>query len=259
MKKILALALGMALLLTAGAGCSKRAYRTVKEIQSSKELIVLTNATFEPYEYVAGGQVVGADMDFAQLIADELGVTLKIVDMDFDLLVEALKSGKGDLIAAGMGAKPDRAKQVDFSHVYVQNGLLIIVPAGSEIKGPADLAGLRVSVQEGTTADDYVTDMEPAAGEVLRFKDAIAAGTSVSSGKADACVLDIKPAEGVVANSGGALALLPDRLESEEMCMAVGKGNSELLTIVNKVLAAAVADGTVDAVVQKHMDLTTIS
>jgi polar amino acid transport system substrate-binding protein len=256
MKRLAALLLCGATALLAFTACGGKDFRSLDAIKESGELVMLTNATFEPFEYVSGGEVVGADPDLARMIADEIGVELRIVDMDFDLLVEALKSGKGDLIAAGMTANPERAEQVDFSSVYVKNGLLIIVPAGSDIKAGADLAGKRVAVQEATTSDDFATnDVEGA--EVLRFKDAIAIGDAVQSGKADAGVLDIKPAEGVVANSGGMLELLPDPVTQEDTSMAVAKGNAELLAVVNKVLDAAVADGTVDVLIQKHMDATT--
>ncbi|MDR2295482.1 MAG: transporter substrate-binding domain-containing protein [Clostridiales Family XIII bacterium] len=255
-KKFALLLLCGATALFALTACGK-GFRSLDEIRKSGELVMLTNATFEPFEYLSGDEVVGADPDLARMIADELGVELRIVDMDFDLLVEALKSGKGDLIAAGMTANPERAEQVDFSSVYVENGLLVIVPAGSDIASGADLAGKRVAVQEATTSDDFATD-DVEGAEVLRFKDAIAIGDAVQSGKADAGVLDIKPAEGVVANSGGKLELLPDPVTQEDTSMAVAKGNAELLAVVNKVLDAAVADGTVDALIQKHMDATTL-
>jgi len=257
MKKKLSLILAVMLVLTMLASCGgKTSYRSIADIKKSGELVMLTNAYFEPYEYIAGGKVVGADVDLATMIAAELGVELRIIDQDFDGLVDALKNGKGDLIAAGMTNTEERALVVDFSIEYVLNGLLIIVPAGSDIKSAEDLAGKRVAVQEGTTADTYVTD-EVAGAEVMRFKDAVVAGTSVSDGRADACVLDIKPAEGVVANSKGALVLLPERLTDESMSMAVGKGNTELLEIVNKVLQQAKDSGMVDALVDLHMEATT--
>ena len=256
MKKIFAAILVLALTVSMLAGCAKKGYRTVAEIKKSGELVMLTNAGFEPYEYIAGGKVVGVDVDLAQMIADELGVTLRIIDQDFNGLVDALSSGKGDLIAAGMTNTEERALKVDFSIEYVKNGLLIVVPADSDIKSAADLAGKRISVQEGTTSDDFVTD-EVEGAEILRFADAIVAGKAVSDGRADACVLDIKPAEGVVINSNGKLMLLPELLTEESMSMAVGKGNTELAAIVNKILQAAKDDGTIEALVQKHMDLTT--
>jgi polar amino acid transport system substrate-binding protein len=231
-------------------------YRSLADIKESGKIVMLTNATFEPFEYVSGGEVVGADVDLARMVADELGVSLEIVDMDFDLLVEALKSGKGDFIAAGMTAKPERAEQVDFSSVYVKNGLLVIIPAGADITSAEDLAGKRVAVQEATTSDDFATD-EVEGAEVLRFKDAVAVGGAVRDNKADAAILDIKPAEGVVANSGGRLELLPDPITQEDTSMAVAKGNAELLAVINELLDAAVANGTVDELVQAHMDATT--
>ena len=256
MKRILAAALAVILIVAALGGCSKRSWRNVDEIKKSGQLLMLTNAAFEPFEYIAGGSPAGVDVDLAQMIADSLGVELKIVDMDFDLLIDALNSGKGDIIAAGMTATEERAKNVDFSTAYVNSTLKILVPVDSGITTPDDLNGLRISVQEGTTSDLFVSDYVDAS-EVLRFKDAIVAGNSITSGKADACVLDELPAEGVAANSNGALIILGDALANESFSMAVAKGNTTLRDAANKVLEPAFADGTVDALVEKHMALTT--
>ena len=59
--------------------------------------------------------------------------------MDFNLLIESLKSGKGQLIAAGMTATSERAEQIDFSITYTLNGLILLVPKGSDIKRPTTL------------------------------------------------------------------------------------------------------------------------
>ncbi len=91
------------------------------------------------------------DIDLAQLVADELGVELEVLDMDFNLLIESLKSGKGQLIAAGMTATSERAEQIDFSITYTLNGLILLVPKGSDIKTADDLAGKNIAVQESTT------------------------------------------------------------------------------------------------------------
>ena len=256
MKKFLTVILALALIAAVFTGCSKTSYRTADAIKKSGELRMLTNAGFEPYEYKAGGETVGVDVELAQMIADALGVKLTIIDMDFDLLVDALASGKGDIIAAGMTATEERAKTVDFSVNYVNNVLKIVVPVGSEITSLEDLEGKRVAVQEGTTSDMFVTD-EVNASEVLRFKDAIIGGSAVQTNKADACVLDLKPAEGVVANSGGTLVLLDVSFSEETFAMAIAKGNQTLRDVVNSVLGPAYENGAVDALVQKHMELTT--
>ena len=257
MKKIFVVILALAMIAAVFSGCSaKTTYRTVDDIKKAGELRMMTNAGFEPYEYKAGGNVVGVDVELAQMVADALGVKLTIIDMDFDLLVDALASGKGDIIAAGMTATEERAKSVDFSVNYVDNVLKIVVPVDSDIKTFEDLAGKRVAVQEGTTSDMYVTDNVGAA-EVLRFKDAIIGGDAVKTNKADACVLDLKPAEGVVANSNGTLKMLDVSTNEEQFAMAIAKGNQTLRDVVNSVLGPAYDNGVVDALVAKHMELTT--
>jgi polar amino acid transport system substrate-binding protein len=237
----------------AGGNKDKTPYRTLDQIKSAGEIVMLTNAEFAPFEYIAGNAVAGVDPDLARIIADQIGVKLRIVNMDFDLLVDALKSGKGDFIAAGMTATEERALSIDFSHPYVKNGLLIITPVESPIKAPEDLAGKRIAVQEGTTADLYVTDNVKGA-TVLSFKAIDILGDAVREGKADAAILDIVPAQGIVANSRGALILLPERLTDEDMSMATAKGNQSLLEVIVGVLDKAVSDGTVDALVEKHQE-----
>ena len=72
-----------------------------------------TNATFEPYEYYEDQKVVGIDPDIAQAVCDVLGYDLKIEDMEFDAIVNAVVSGKADFGAAGMTVTDERKLSVD--------------------------------------------------------------------------------------------------------------------------------------------------
>lgn len=252
MKKILAILLSLVLLSAVMTGCSGgKGFRTLDEIKASGKIVMLTNAEFQPFEYMKNNEIVGVDIVLGKMVADELGVELEIVNMNFDLLVEALKGHKGDFVAAGMTARPDRAEKVEFTNSYFDNGLLIIVKEGSSITSPEDLKGMKIAVQDGTTADVYVTESVENA-EVMRFKAITEAGSAVASGKADAAVMDIVPAQGIVAKSNGSLALLEEQLTEEKMSMAVAKGNTELLEVINRVLDQAVKDGTVKALVEEH-------
>ena len=77
-----------------------------------------TNAAFPPYEYYEGDEIVGIDAEIAQALAEKLGLTLEIVDMDFNSIVTAVQSGKIDVGIAGMTVDPDRQKNVDFTDSY---------------------------------------------------------------------------------------------------------------------------------------------
>lgn len=251
MKKILALALCAVLVVGALSGCGKKG--TLQKIKDAGEMVMMTNATFPPYEYVKDGVVMGVDQELAQMIADEIGVKLTILDMNFDLLIPSLKGGKGDIVAAGMSITDERKEEVDFSIPYVDATLLIMVPKGSSIAGPDDLVGKTISVQENTTSDIFVTD-NIETKEVLRFKSAVDAGSAVVNGQSDVAVIDEMTAKSILANNQDTLSLLEEPLGQEQYAMAVPKGDAEFLAIVDKVLGDAVADGTVDALIAKHME-----
>ena len=91
------------------------------------KLIMATNATFPPYEYLEGEEIVGYDPEVSKAICDLLGYELEIVDMEFDGIFAALNSGKADFGAAGFSVTPDRAKTVDFTNTYYQSKLVCMV------------------------------------------------------------------------------------------------------------------------------------
>lgn len=254
MKKILTSLI--VLLVLVGCGSGDVELSTVEKIQEKGELVLLTEATFPPFEYASNEAgsvdgIAGVDIEFGKALAEKLGVTLKVVDMDFDSLTLALQGGKGDLIAAGMTANPDRAKIVDFSQTYFDNGLYIIVPEGSDIKSSADLVGKKVAVQQGTTGNDFVDKIEGA--QALTFGGMVEAGMAVSNGNADASVMDILTAEIIVYNNPG-LLLLSDSVESEETAIAVQKGNESLMNVINELLDELQANDQLQVWFDNHFE-----
>lgn len=94
---------------------------------SKGTLVMATNATFEPYEYIENGSVVGIDADFAKAICDKLGYDLKIEDMEFDSIIPAVQSGKADFGMAGMTVTEERLQSIDFTDSYCSGVQSIIV------------------------------------------------------------------------------------------------------------------------------------
>ena len=95
--------------------------------RSNGTLVMATNAAFEPYEFYEGTEVVGIDADMAQAICDVLGYELKIEDMEFDAIINAVQSGKADIGVAGMTVTEDRLKNIDFTDPYTTATQVIIV------------------------------------------------------------------------------------------------------------------------------------
>jgi len=161
MKKILCVVLAVVMCAAVFVGCSSQT-NSVEKIKKAGEIVLLTNAQFPPYEYLGDdNNPAGVDIDIAQKIADELGVKLTVVDMDFDGLIPALNGGKGDFVAAGFTITEERKQSVDFSDPYATSTQMVIVtkedPKVSEATVDA-LAGKTVGVQLGTTGDIFVTD-----------------------------------------------------------------------------------------------------
>lgn len=95
--------------------------------RSNGTLVMATNAAFEPYEYYENQKVVGIDADIAQAICDKLGMELKIEDMEFDSIINAVVSGKADVGIAGLTVTEDRKISVDFTDPYTTASQVVIV------------------------------------------------------------------------------------------------------------------------------------
>lgn len=249
-----------ALLCLSGIVAAESATPNVDAIKAAGKIVMLTNAAFPPFEYLGDelnddgtAKVVGVDADIAAEIAADLGVELEIVDMDFDGIILAVQSGKGDFGAAGMTVKPEREEMVNFSIKYVKSSQYIMVKAGSEIKTAADLEGKTIGVQQGTTGDFFATD-EIAGSNVMRYKDAVTASMDLANGRIDAVITDELPAKSIVA-SNEALVLIDEVLTEEEYAIAVAKEKTDLLEAINKTLTRLQEEGKIELFINTHMGL----
>ena len=114
-------------------GDNKGSYKYVTPEGTDKSkgtLVMATNAAFEPYEYVEGGEIIGIDADLALAISDILGMELEIEDMEFDSIITAVSSGKADIGMAGMTVTEDRLKSINFTDSYTTSTQVIVVRNG---------------------------------------------------------------------------------------------------------------------------------
>ena len=255
MKKLIALMMA-ALMLFAVAGCAQQTQKeaadnqTGQQTQKKEVLVMGTNAEFPPFEYKENNEIVGFDIEIAKIIAEELGMELKIEDMVFDGLLPALQSGKVDFVIAGMTVDEERKKNVDFSESYFNASQVVIVKKeGSAVKSKDDLSGKKVGVQIGTTGDAYLTENHPDV-EVVRFQKGADAIMELKNGKCDAVVIDANPAK-VFVEKNSDLTLLEEQLTEEEYAIAVKKG-SELKAQIDEILQKIKSDGRYDEIYAKY-------
>ena len=241
-KKILALIMVLAFAF-AMTGCGGS--------ESGGTLVMATNATFPPYEYVDGEDYAGIDVEVAQAIADELGMELEIQDIDFNSIIPAIESGKADVGIAGMTKTPEREKNVNFSESYATGIQSIIVKEDSDIASPDDLEGVKIGVQESTTGHIYCED-DYGADNVIAYTSGANAIEALKTGKVDAVVIDNQPAKEFVKANEGLKVLDTDYVE-EEYAIAIAKDNEELLEKVNGVIKQMKEDGSLQAILDKYI------
>ncbi len=222
---------------------------------SAKKLVMVTTATFPPYEYVSGDKIDGIDPEIIIRISERLGYSVEIQDMSFDSVLAAVQSGKADIAASGITVTEERKKKVDFTTPYVIAEQLIIVKNDSPIKSAADLMKKRIGVQHGTTGDSYVTEN---IGEPERYKEAPTAVAALIAGKLDAVVIDSEPAKVYVSRNPG-LKLLEKPLTYEEYAFAVSKDNPELLKKINTELIKMQQSGELESIIKHYKEINSES
>ena len=215
------------------------------------KLTMATNATFPPYEMTTdSGEIEGIDVDTAKAIAEKLGLELQIDDMDFDAALLSVQQGKADIVMAGVTVTDERKAVMDFSDSYATGIQSIIVPNGSDIASPDDLAGKKIGTQRGTTGYIYCSD-DFGDDAVVAYDDGLTAVQALKNGQVDAVVIDNAPAtEYVAANPG--LVILDTSYAEEDYAIGMAKG-SALEDAVNAALEKLKADGTLQSIVDKYI------
>ncbi len=210
-----------------------------------------TNAAFPPYEYYEGDSIVGIDAEISQAIAEKLGLTLEIVDMDFNSLVSAVQAGKIDISAAGMTVREDRLENVDFTDSYATGVQVVIVAEDSDIASVDDLAGKLIGVQDATTGHIYCSD-DFGEENVVAYNNGAMAVQALKDGKVDCVVIDQEPAKNFVAVNEG-LKILDTEYVTEDYAIAVAKDNTALKDAINAAMAELKEDGTIQSILDKYI------
>ena len=275
MKKIISIVLVAIMLLT-----SVVAFSACKKDENV--LIMATNAAFPPYEYVEGGNFAGIDVEIATAIAEKLGMTLKIEDVEFGSIIGGVAEGKYDMGMAGMTVTEERKQSVNFSETYATGIQVIIVKNGSSIASLDDIfvfdaegnptalknPDVKVGVQQDTTGDIYsssdvtgwgLNDVEEdgtvTTDRVVRFKTGAEAVEALKTDKVDMVIIDNEPAKSFVATNDN-IHILEGNNEYaiEDYAICVAKDNKELLDKINTALAELKADGTIDKIIAKYIN-----
>lgn len=226
--------------------------QTWEKIKERGELRVGLSADYAPmeFEHTVNGKTeyAGVDIDLAKKIAKDNNLKLKIVNMSFDSLLGALKTGKIDIIISGMTSTPERKKQVDFSDSYMmtKNTMLVKKDKVSEYKDIKDFNNKKVGAQKGTEQEKIAqTEIENASITSLsRLPDVILA---LKSGKVEGAVVEKPVAEAYLKqNPKLGISNVKFNEEEKDTVIAVPKDSPKLLSQINKTIKEVKDKGLID-------------
>ena len=248
MKKIISLIICAALCFTLVFGltsCNKG--KTLDEVKEAGELVIATSPDFPPFENLEGGEVVGIEVEIMKLICAELGVDMKLEQIVFESVLPGVQTGKYDCGMSGITVTPERAENVLFTVPYYEAAQAIVVKADSSISSKADLDGKKVSVQLGTTADDFCREE----GYTVDSYEANAdAKTALTSGKVEAWVVDNLTAEQMCAGDSS-VKILSEYMTTEPYAFAFAFGSETVVEEIDKILNKLMADGTIEEIFEE--------
>lgn len=179
---------------------------------SKDQLVVATNAAFEPFEYMIGDKYTGIDMEIAGALAEYLGVELVVQNMDFDAVCLSVGQHKCDIAMAGLTVKPDREEYVTFSDSYYSASQRLIVTSDNtefdSCKTADDVNAIlaakdskvKIGVQNGTTGQFYVEGdadwgFTGFAAQSVGYKNGSLAVQDLLNGNIDYVIIDSAPAK----------------------------------------------------------------
>lgn len=230
-----------------------------EEIRSKGTLIVATDPTYAPNEFIerGGTDVVGMDIDLAEAIGEKLGLDVEIERSTFDAIIPGLAARRYD---AGMSSFTDtreRERTVDFV-TYFRAGTSFYKRRGADDVGTIeDLCGRSVAVERGTTqATDVQTQSRrcEAAGEdgvdLQVYTDQNGANLAIQSGRAEIGMADSPVADYIVLQSNGMFESTGEPYGEAPYGIALPKG-SGLEEPILEAVRALIRDGTYDAILRE--------
>lgn len=190
------------------------AVESAKLDANKDQLVVATNAAFEPFEYTKGEDYYGIDMEIAKLLADELGKELVIENMDFDAVCLSVSQQKCDIAMAGLTINEEREEYVTFTDSYYSASQRLIVPSNvttfDDCKTADDVAAKlaetkssdQIGVQQGTTGQYYVEgsedwDFPGLPAKCVTYKSGSLAVQDMLNGNIQYVIIDAAPAAAI--------------------------------------------------------------
>ncbi|WP_373862077.1 amino acid ABC transporter substrate-binding protein/permease [Enterococcus florum] len=229
----------------------------MKKIEPKKDTYtIVSDSAFAPFEYQdSDGEYKGIDVDLLKRIAEMQGFNLDFKFIGFSAALQALESGQGDGMIAGMSITDERKQNYDFGDPYFESGIqLAVAKDNDDITSYEDLEGKTVGAKVGTESADFIKEHQEEYGYTVKnFDAADQLYDALKVGSIDA-MMDDYPVIGYAIKQGQALKTPIERESGGEYGFAVKKGqNQELVEMFNEGLRELKRTGEYDQIVNTYI------
>lgn len=223
---------------TDDSSAASGSYRTVDQIKESGEITIGVFSDKNPFGYVDNdGKFQGYDVYFAERIAKDLGVELKLVPVEAASRVEFLETAKVDIILANFTVTDERKEKVDFALPYMKVALGVVSPDSAIITDAEQLNVKTLIVVKGTTAESYFTENYPDV-KLQKYDEYNEAYSALQDGRGDAFSTDNTEVLAWSMNNPGFTVGVESLGSTDAIAPAVTKGNETLLNWINDEITA---------------------
>lgn len=207
---------------------------------------------FAPMDYKADdGEWIGFDADLAKKVAENLGVDVEFVEIDWDNKILELQNKSIDVVWNGMTLTPEVTSSMECTKAYLNNAQVVVVPAdkADSIKTAEDAAELSFAVESGSAGEAAA---EENGYNYVAVKSQADAVMEVAAGTSDACIIDLLMA-GAMIGEGTSYPDLAHTVELTTEEYGIGcRKDSDLADYINEQLKALYDDGTVESIATEY-------
>jgi polar amino acid transport system substrate-binding protein len=248
MKKWMYAAALLVALFSAGAASAQ----SVSDIvgRGKVRIGVLTGAP--PYGMIdVTGKAIGYDADVAALVGKYLNLPVEIVALSPPSRIPALEAGKVDFLVATLAPTAERAKAVMFTMPYSMFQVYIYSKKATAIKGWADLKGMKVGVNRGSSVEPDLVAHQSMGLTVVRFEDDSTTMQALFSGQVDAVAEPDAQANAALKVRGDADMETKFLISKQPNSMTVKHDAFELHQWLNNAIYLMKLNGDLDAICRK--------
>ncbi|MBP2167126.1 cystine transport system substrate-binding protein [Erwinia toletana] len=218
----------------------------LNKVKQRGSLLVGLEGTYPPFSFQdENGKLAGFEVDFANALAQHLGVKASLKPTKWDGMLASLDSKRIDVVINQVTISDERKKKYDFSTPYTISGIQALTKKdqAASITKPQDLNGKKVGVGLGSNYEQWLRENVKDA-DIRTYDDDPTKYQDLRVGRIDAILVDRLAALDLVKKTGATLAVAGPAFSRQEAGVAIRKGNDDLVKAIDGAIAEMQKDGT---------------